>query len=163
VAENATFFVYTDANGVDVVVSRMTDVPPGYRAQARSIDLSQPAVKAPRAEAVPVATVPPAARTAPVTPFHKPSFVAGAGAGLALGIALVLAFHRTTRRLALIMGGLLASGLMLGYLSFVRRQAGLPAVDVTTPAVLLDDAHRAAEAMKRREAAVDNSIEAAHK
>jgi hypothetical protein len=49
------------------------------------------------------------------------------------------------------------------YLSFVRKQAGLPPVDVTTPAVLLDDARQAAEAMKRRQDDVDNSVEAADK
>lgn len=159
-AGNANFFVYTNADGVDVVVPRMADVPPAYRSQARSIDLAQPAVKAPRADTTPV-------RSAPVAPkpvgWHKPSFAAGAGAGLALGIALVLAFNRTTRMLALLVAGVVAGGLTLGYLSFVRRQAGLPAVDVTTPAVLLEDVHKAAEAMKRREADVDESIQAAHK
>ncbi len=154
-AANSNFFVYTNAEGVDVVVSHLSDVPPGHRSQVRVVDLSQPAIKMPRVEVARPAAVaaPPAAK-----PWHAPSFAVGAGAGLAVGIAIVLAFGRTTRIVSLLLGGLVAAGLALGYLSFARHQAGLPSVGLTTPAILLDDARQAAETMRRRNEEMERAL-----
>jgi hypothetical protein len=43
-ATSSSFFSYTDAQGVEVIVQRLADVPEQYRAQVKHIDLSKPAI-----------------------------------------------------------------------------------------------------------------------
>ena len=149
-ASNTSFFSFSDANGVEVIVQRLTDVPEQYRAQAKHIDLSKPAItlsSSPSENA-------PARPCGKGTFLHVPSFIAGAGAGagtaLVLGLVAVLAFRRASRVLALVVGVVVMAALGIGYMTYVRRQAGLPGSGVATPATLLDDARAAAGALNER-------------
>jgi hypothetical protein len=47
VASTTSYYSYTDANGVEVIVQRVTDIPEQYREQAKHIDLSKPAIALP--------------------------------------------------------------------------------------------------------------------
>ena len=149
-AAGNSFYSFTDAKGVEVIVQRMTDVPEQYRAQAKHIDLSKPAItlsSRPRENA-------PASSGGKGTFLHVPSFIAGAGAGagtaLVLGLVAVLAFRRASRILALVVGVVVMAALGIGYMTYVRRQAGLPGSGLATPATLLDDARAAAGALNER-------------
>ena len=73
-ATSSSFFSYTDAQGVEVIVEWLADVPEQYRAQVKHIDLSKPAITL-RPGSGERAQTPPAA-------LHVPSFVLGAGTAL---------------------------------------------------------------------------------
>jgi len=74
----------------------------------------------------------------------------GAGTALALGLVAMLAFRRATRLLSLVAGVAVMAALGIGYITHVRRQAGLPGSGLATPATLLDDARAAAGALNKR-------------
>ena len=141
-ATSSSFFSYTDAQGVDVIVQRLADVPEQYRAQVKHIDLSKPAITL-RPGSGERAQTPPAA-------LHVPSFVLGAGTALVLGCVAMVVFRRAHRFLALVVGVVVIAALGVGYLTLVRRQAGLPGSGMATPATILDDARAAAGALDER-------------
>jgi len=157
-ASGTNFYSYTDANGVDVIVRRLADVPEQYRKQAKHIDLSKPAVtlSASPSEATPAEALGPHGEG---TSFHTPSFVIGAAAGLALGWVAMLAFRRQSRLLSLIAGVVVMAALGIGYMTYVRRQARLPGVGLVTPATLLDDARAAAGSMNKRNLEQERTLE----
>jgi len=73
-ATSSSFFSYTDAQGVDVIVQRLADVPEQYRAPRSSTSICpKPAITL-RPGSGERAQTPPAA-------LHVPSFVLGAGTG----------------------------------------------------------------------------------
>jgi len=151
---STSYYGYTDANGVEVIVQRFSDVPEQYREQAKHIDLSKPAITLPASHDENATS-----QMAPTdglglcgkgTRLHAPSFLIGAGTALALGLVAMLAFRRARRFLALIVGVVVMAALGIGYLTYVRRQAGLPGSGLATPATLLDDARAAANAVNNR-------------
>jgi hypothetical protein len=142
-ATSSSFFSYTDAQGVEVIVQRLADVPEQYRAQVKHIDLSKPAITL-RPGSGERAQTPPAV-------LHVPSFVLGAGTALALGCVALLVFRRAHRFLALVFGVVVIAALGLGYMTYVRRQAGLPGSGLATPATILDDARSAAGALDEQQ------------
>ena len=121
-----SFYSFTDADGVQVIVQRLADVPEQYRAQAKHIDLSKPAITLSSSPSVNAPASPGGKGTFP----HVPSFIAGAGAGagtaLVLGLVAVLVFRRAHRFLALMVGAAVMAALGIGYMTYVRRQARLP-------------------------------------
>jgi len=156
-ASKPSFFAYTDANGVDVVVQRLADIPEQYRAQARPLDLSRSvrtmsggqgdesdSAQAPRAPAVAEG------KQGTQSSFHAPSFAMGAVTAVSLGLVVWLALRRTSRVLSLAFAALIMATLSLGYLAYIRHQAGLSPAGLTTPAVLIDDARNAAGAIDKR-------------
>jgi hypothetical protein len=146
-ASGNSFYCFTDAKGVEVIVQRFADVPEQYRAQAKHIDLSKPAItlsSSPSENA-------PASPCGKGTFLHVPSFIAGAVTALVLGLVAVLAFRRANRFLALVVGVAVMAALGVGYMTYVRRQAGLSRSGLATPATLLDDARAAAGALNERQ------------
>jgi hypothetical protein len=121
-ASGNTFYSFTDANGVEVIVQRLADVPEQYRAQAKHIDLSKPAITLSSSPSVNASASP----CGKGTFLHFPSFMAGAGTALVLGLVGVLAFRRAHRFLALMVGVAVMAALGIGYMTYVRRQARLP-------------------------------------
>jgi len=156
---NSSFFVYTDATGVDVVVQHLADVPAQYRAQARQLDLSKPAktVSAGRggrddstqgsASPMPDAVD---GKQGVSANFHGPSFAMGVVTAISVGLVIWLASRRTGRILSLAFGLLILAVLGLGYLAYLRQQVGLRPAGLTTPAVLIDDARSAAGTVDKR-------------
>jgi hypothetical protein len=142
-ASSNSFFSYTDAAGVEVIVQRLADVPQQYRDQVKHIDLSKPAI-----------TLRSASGENTQTPhgmfLHGPSFILGAGTTLVLGMLARLAFHRAYRLLALAVGVAVMAALGIGYMTSVRRQARLLGSGLTTPITVLDDARAAAGALNER-------------
>jgi len=155
-AAKPTFFAYTDAAGVDVVVQKLADIPEQYRAQARPLDLAKPVKPVPATRVDdhgPTQTVTASAvaeaKQGAVSVFHGPSFAMGAVTAVSVGLVVWLSFRRTGRALSLVFGVLIMAALGLGYLSYVRKQTGLPPAGLTTPAVLINDARNAAGAADR--------------
>jgi hypothetical protein len=63
----------------------------------------------------------------------------------------LLVFRRAHRFLALVFGVVVIAALGLGYMTYVRRQAGLPGSGLATPATILDDARSAAGALDEQQ------------
>ena len=151
-ASSTSFFSYTDANGVQVIVQKLADVPEQYREQVKHIDLSKPAITLPaspseNAQATPADGL---GLCRKGTFLNVPSFILGAGTGLALGCVAVLALRRASRLLSLVVAVVVMAALSLGYITYVRRQAGLPGSGLATPAILMDDARAAAGTLNKR-------------
>lgn len=145
-------YVYKDKDGVDVIVQRFKDVPSEYRAQAtplgsRKADVPVPS---PGSEDVPAdASGRPEVGMAPAA-VHWPSFAVGAGTALAAGLVLVLALRRHARVLSLLVAGLAMLAFGVGYLTFIRQQAGLRPAGLATPATILEDSRSAAAAAQKQ-------------
>lgn len=149
-ATKTDYFSYTDAQGTEVIVQHLNEVPAQYQAKAKHIDLSKPAFT-PRI---------PDSHTAAVrgngvcleglsTCFHWPSVVVGAATALALGLGAVLLLRRARRLFWSLIGLAVVTVLSTAYLGYIRYQAsGAPAA-LASPADLIDDARRAASSMKR--------------
>jgi hypothetical protein len=157
----SSYFSYTDAHGVDVVVDRLADVPEAFRARAKHIDLSKPAltVREPAARVSGKRDGNSGGEGFSGLPVHGPSFAVGAATGLMVAVLAVfgvLAVRRTTttRLLGLLaMAFVIVCGLgmvTLGYVSYLRREAGLPGRGLAPPSTLLNDARAAASAMNQR-------------
>jgi uncharacterized membrane protein (Fun14 family) len=158
-ASSTSYYSYTDATGVEVIVQRFADVPPQYRDQAKHIDLSKPAINLPvdfgeNAKAMPSDAL----GAGKGTSLHVPSFVIGAGTALVLGLVAMLAFRRANRFLTLVVGVGVMAALGIGYMTYARRQAGLRGVGLATPATLLDDAREAASALNKRQVEQDRTL-----
>ena len=142
-ASSNSFFSYTDAAGVEVIVQRLADVPQPYRDQVKHIDLSKPAITVRSGSGD-------NPQSAQGTSLHGPSFILGAGTMLALGLLAMLVFRRSHRVLAMVVGVVVLAGLGLGYMTYIRRQARLPGAGLATPGTVLDDARAAAGALNER-------------
>jgi len=151
-ASSTDFYSFTDGKGVQVIVQRLADVPEQYRSQVKHIDLSKPAIARPTSPSE-------NAQGTPTDAFglcgkgaflNVPSFIIGAGTGLALALVAMLALRRTNRFLSLALGVVVVAALGMGYLTYVRRQARLPGSGLATPATLLDDARTAASSLNNR-------------
>jgi hypothetical protein len=154
-ASGNSFYSFTDADGVQVIVQRLADVPEPYRAQAKHIDLSKPAITLSPNPSVNA----PARPSGKGTFLHAPSFIAGAGTALVLGLVAVLAFRRAHRFLALMVGVAVMAALGIGYMTYVRRQARLPGSGLATPATLLDDARAATGALNERHVEQERALD----
>jgi hypothetical protein len=141
-AYSNSFFSYTDSAGVEVIVQRLTDVPEQYRAQVKHIDLSKPAMTL-RPNSGERLQTPPAV-------LHVPSFILGAASVVVLGGLAMVVFRRAHRMVALVVGVVVIAALGVGYLTYARRQAGLPGSGLATPATVLDEARAAAGALDER-------------
>jgi len=150
-----SYFTYTDTNGVQVVVDRLADVPEQYRAQAKHIDLSKPALDVSAiesrvaSESRPVSSPPAGRLCLGDTPgcVHAWSFLLGAAVALVLGGVGMLVFRKSARLVAIVAGIIVVAALTTAILTHVRRQAGLPGDGLVTPGALLDDARAAAKAV----------------
>jgi hypothetical protein len=151
-ASKNNFFSYTDAQGVEVVVQGLAEVPEQYRAQAKHIDLSKPALTLPSRPDDVVQTTTANARPSggKEATLHVPSFLLGGGTALVLGCVALLVFRRAHRMVAVMVGVAVMAALGVGYWTYVRRQAGLPGSGLATPATLLDDARAAADGLNKR-------------
>jgi hypothetical protein len=151
-ASSVNFYSYSDAKGVQVIVQKLADVPEQYREQVKHIDLSKPALTLPtspreNAQATPADGFGLGAKG---TFLNVPSFILGAGMGLALGCMAMIALRRANRLLSLVVAVVVMAALSLGYITYVRRQAGLPGSGLATPATLMDDARAAAGTLNKR-------------
>jgi hypothetical protein len=146
------YFSYTDATGVEVIVGSLTDVPEPQRAEAKHIDLSKPAIRAPSGE--PGRTDGPMPRLClgdvPGC-LHTASFLIGAAVAVVLGGVGMLAFRKAARLVAGVAGVFAIGALVTAYLTHARRLAGLPGDKLATPAVLIDDARAAAKAAEEHQ------------
>ena len=160
-ASSSNFYSYTDANGVQVIVQGLADVPEQYRAQVKHINLSNPAIKMPvdTGEGGPTVPAVGADGGGEGALFHGPSFFLGVATTLVLGAAALLAFRRKSRLVGLILGVVVMATLSLGYLTYVRRQAGLPGSGLATPGTILDDARAAAGAVNERHRAQERILD----
>jgi len=141
--ESGSFYSYIDTQGVDVIVQSLADVPEQYRAQVKHIDLSKPAITLPSGPGE-------ASKVTPETSVHVPSFFLGAGAATVLGLLGMVAFRKAHRILGVAAAVAVMAALGIGYMTFVRRHAGLRGAGLVTPASLLDDARAAAGALNER-------------
>lgn len=156
-AKDLDYFVYPGHDGTLVIVPRLTDVPTEFRAKAKHIDLSKPALN-PVREETSHASSETAKDSHPsgggivshLAAFHGPSFFLGMGAAMVLGGLVVLSLRRTTRIFSLVLGLVLMAAFSLGYMTYIRRQAGFHSPGMTSPKELLDDARESARAMKKR-------------
>jgi hypothetical protein len=150
-----SYFTYTDANGVQVVVDRLADVPEQYRAEAKHIDLSKPALDIPAiesrvaSEGRPVSPSPAGKLCLGETPgcIHAWSFLLGAAVALVMGGVGMLVFRKSARLVAIVAGIIIVAALTTAILTHARRQSGLPGDGLVTPGALLDDARAAAKAV----------------
>ena len=149
--ESGSFYSYIDTQGVDVIVQSLADVPEQYRAQVKHIDLSKPAITLPSGPGE-------AAKVTQETSVHVPSFFLGSGAVVVLGLLGMVAFRKAHRILAVAAAVAVMAALGIGYMTFVRRQAGLQGAGPVTPASLLDDARAAAGALKERQREQDHLL-----
>ncbi len=147
------YFSYTDANGVEVIVGRLSDVPELQRAEAKHIDLSKPALRVPSNDGAGTSGGAMPRLCLGDTPgcLHAASFLIGAAVALVLGGAGMLAFRKAARVVALVAGIFVIGGLVTAYLTRARRAAGLPGDKLATPAVLIDDARAAAKAAEEHQ------------
>jgi hypothetical protein len=152
-ASSSTYYHYQDAQGVEVIVQRLEDVPIKYRAQAKRLDLgkdSAPALpKEDRSE-------PPVFVSAPAPPkefwsgIHWPSVALGAAISMAAGMVFVVLLRRRSRILALLIGMVAMMAAGVGYLTLLRRHLGLGNAGLATPATIMDDARAAATTAQKR-------------
>jgi hypothetical protein len=158
-AENLSYFSYTDANGGEVIVHQLKDVPAASRASVKHIDLSKPGFDA-KAKLSAVATQAPSAG-AGLSPLalHKPSFLIGVGVTVVFGVLAALVLRRATRVFMVLLGLAIAAGSFTVYLTFLRKQTGLGSGRLATPATLLDDARAAAEAVDRHHKDQDRAFD----
>jgi hypothetical protein len=166
-ASSTSYFSFTDSNGVEVIVQRLADVPEQYREQAKHIDLTKPAITLPARSngdsSLQTAFTEAMAPCGKGTFLHVPSFIIGAGTALALGLVAVLAFRRANRFLVLVTSAVVVAALGIGYITYVRRQAGLSGAGLATPATLLDDARAAAGALNKRQAEQERVLDEVNK
>lgn len=153
-ASGTTFFHYQDDQGVEVIVQSLDEVPAKFRAQVKRVDLGKEAAPASQKEiqtgqAI-VALPNPASDKEYGRSMHWPSFAAGTVISLVVGMAFVLLLRRHARLLSLLVGVLAMMAFGIGYLTLLRRQVGLPAAGLSTPATILDDARGAAAAAQKR-------------
>lgn len=154
-ATGLDYFVYPGYDGTDVVVPRLLDVPQELRSKARHIDLSKPALKIPTENtqnSLQGTTGDPSTDGigGMLAAFHRPSFLLGVGTAVVLGCLVVLSLRRTTRIFSLGLGLILMATFSLGYMTYLRKQAGLSSKGIPTPTVFIDDAKESAAAMKKR-------------
>jgi hypothetical protein len=154
-ATDLDYYVYPGSDGADVIVPRLLDVPQELRSKAKHIDLSKPALKIPAESPQNFLQETPGAAAADgiggiLAAFHGPSFLLGVGAAVALACLVVLSLRRTTRIFSLALGLVLMATFSLGYMTYLRKQAGLQSKGIPTPKVFIDDAKESAEAMKKR-------------
>lgn len=144
------YFTYTDAGGVQVIVGRLADVPQPYRAQAKHIDLTKPALRMPSVATGKAGEASAAKLCLPASTacVHATSFLIGAAVALVLGGVGVLAFRKAARLVTLVAGIVVVGALVAAYLTAIRRAAGLPGDGLATPARLIDDSRAAAKAME---------------
>jgi hypothetical protein len=149
-ASKTDYFSYTDAQGTEVIVQQLNEVPAQYRAKAKHIDLSKPAftLRAPSSQ-------PAAARGNGVclpghaTCFHWPSVAVGASAALVLGLAAVLLLRRARWLFWAMLGLAAVTVLSTAYLGYIRYQTSGAPAGLASPADIIGDAKRAADALKR--------------
>lgn len=158
-ATKMDYFSYTDAHGTEVIVQHLGEVPSQYRAQAKHIDLSKPALT-PRGPDSRQA--PPQARQlclpGQAACFHWPSVAFGAALALALGLVAVFLLRRASRWFWTLVGLAAITGLAGAYLGYIRNQAGLSRDRFATPGALLDDARQAVKAAKARDQAQERVL-----
>ena len=169
-AKDLDYFVYPGHDGTLVIVPRLTDVPAEFQAKAKHIDLSKPALRVAVGE--PAHSSSGSAKTSPsaeggivghLAAFHGPSFFLGMGSAMILGCLVALSIRRTTRIFSLVLGLILMGTLSLGYMTYIRRQAGFHSPGMTSPKVLLDDARESAAAMKKRYADQEKILQSLEK
>lgn len=149
-ASPSSFYHYQGADGVEVIVQRLEDVPIKYRAQAKKLDLSQEAVPKKLPSELPVA---PPAGLAPgqesLMGLHWPSFALGAVISLVAGMAFFVLLRRRSRLVSMLVGLLAMLAFAVGYLTFLRHQVGLRSRGLATPATIIDDARAAASTAQK--------------
>lgn len=153
-ASATSYYHYKDAEGVDVIVQRLDEVPIKYRAQAEKLDLSKgPVLPAPKSAQIELPAVPSSGQ-APSQEFwraiHWPSFAVGAVISLAAGMVFVFLLRRRSRILSVLVGMVAMMVVGIGYLTFLRHQVGLRSTGLATPATIIDDARAAASTAQKR-------------
>ena len=146
---SASFYHYQNAEGVEVIVQRFDDVPVMYRAAVKKVDLDAALPKNVQIE-IPAAPSPLAPGKEFWRAIHWPSFVVGAVISLGTGLVFVLLLRRRSRILSVLVGALAMMAFAVGYLTFLRHQAGLRSTGLATPATVLDDAREAAATAQKR-------------
>lgn len=158
-ATKTDYFSYTDAQGTEVIVQQLNEVPAQYRARAKHIDLSKPALTVRIPDGHTTAGEDGVCLRGHSTCFHWPSVAVGASAALALGLAAVLLLRRARWLFWSLLGLAAVTVLSTAYLGYIRHQAsGAPAA-LANPAQLIDDAKRAADALKRSNEAQERVLE----
>jgi hypothetical protein len=153
-ASASSFYHYQDAEGVEVIVQRLEEVPVKYRAQAKRVDLSKEPAPVSSKTVRMEAPVLPSTGMRPDKEFwstiHWPSFVVGAVISLAAGLVFVVLLRRRSRVVSLLVGALAMMAFGVGYLTILRHQVGLRSTGLATPATIIDDARSAATTAKTR-------------
>jgi hypothetical protein len=154
-ASGRGFYTYKDADGVDVIVQNLKEVPAEYRSQARLLEPGS--VSAPASRKAQADGSEPGARVETTTAsighgfsVHWPSFAVGAGTSSIVGLVLVLVLRRHSRVLSLLVAALGMVAFGVGYLTFLRQQVGLQPAGWATPATILNDARSAAAAAQKQ-------------
>ena len=137
--EAAAFYRYRDSSGRVVIVDSLSRVPSSQRAAAETV------VLAPVGESSAASTARELARD-----LHMPSFIAGVGLALLLGLVLVLVGRKLGRffQAALVIG---AVGLgVVAYFGWLRRTTGQSGDLLASPSTLIEDARGAVRKMNER-------------
>jgi len=152
-ASASTYYHYQDAEGVEVIVQRLEEVPVKYRAQAKRLDMTKEPAPA-LSKDVRIEAAAPSLAPGPSQEFwraiHWPSVVLGAVISLAAGMVFVVLLRRRSRVVSLLVGTLAMMAFGVGYLTLLRHQVGLRSTGVATPATILEDARAAATTAQKR-------------
>ncbi len=137
------FYRYRTADGRTVIVDSISKVPGADRARAERVEFVQGA---------------PSARESVVAQLDWPSFAAGFGLALVVGVVLNALFRGSSR----MVGGLLLIGLVVAgsgaYLGLLRRGTGQGEALFASPTQVIDDAKQAVEKMKKAQNQQDQTI-----
>jgi len=143
------FYKYRTADGRIVIVDSLSQVPPAERARAEPVDVTK--------NAAPTSTT-----SASVIEASKhldlPSFAAGFGVALVLGVVVSLLFRNSARAVsALLLVGFLVAGTG-AYFGWLRRSTGQSEALLSSPTAVIDDARKAVEKMKQAQKQQEQTI-----
>jgi len=145
---SAQFYKYRTADGRTVIVDSLSQVPPAERARAESVGSTN--------NAAPTSTT--AGVIEASKQFDLPSFAAGFGVALVLGVVVSLLFRNSARAVsALLLMGFVVAGTG-AYFGWLRRSTGQSDALLTSPTAVIDDARKAVEKMKQAQKQQDQTI-----
>ena len=164
-AKASTLFTYRDKDGVDVVVDRLDDVPPQYRASMKVMTLDGTTeVKAATKEEARAQVKAQAAQvlSQQAAKIDPTSVAIGGVGGVLVGCVLgvMIARGKRTRILGLMTTFLIIAACMTLYVTYLRQQSGLGSGGLASPTAIVDDAHKAKQAREDAQESQRKALEA---
>jgi hypothetical protein len=176
-SSGAVLYRYQDASGIEHLADSLSEVPAALRSHAVAVQgdvtVSSPSVgervhdEAELRSLQATAAAKVGARRAEQAlesvgwrmKLHLPSLGIGAGLTLALVLGLSALRRRPGRFLRLAFGLALAVAMGVGYLSWIRLATGVGSGGMATPASMINEARRAADAARTHAASQETLLE----